>query len=149
MSLLALQPGLLQAKGLPRGVIRGCFAVSTPFGLRSSDTVTPSEVMESSRQALLRDPNDAADASPLAHVSSNAPKFLITSGQNDFPFIREQAPVMRTALEAAGNEVVYQDLAGHDHFATNERCVDPGHAWLAAVAEMIGLADEKARGALR
>ena len=148
MSLLALRPDLLQARGLPRGAIQGCFAVSTPFGMRSSDTVIPSEVMELSRQALLRDPNDAADASPLAHVSSNAPKFLITLGQNDFPFIREQAPVMRAALEATGNEVVYQDLAGHDHFATNECCVDPGHPWLAAVAEMMGLADEQARMSL-
>lgn len=145
MSLLALQPDLLQARALPRGVIKGCVAVSTPFGMRPSDTVIPSEVLELSRQALFRDPNDAADASPVAHVSSHAPKFLITIGQNDFPFIKEQAPVMRATLEAAGNAVVYQDLAGHDHFATSERCVDPGHPWLGAVVDMIGLADQEAR----
>ena len=143
MSLLALQPDLLQARALPRGVIKGCFAVSTPFGIRPSDTVIPSEVLELSRQALLRDPNDAADASPLTHVSSNAPQFVITIGQNDFPFIREQAPVMRAEFEAAGNAVVYQELAGHDHFATSERCVDPGHPWLGAVVDLIGLADPK------
>ena len=143
MSLLALQPDLLQTRALPGGLIKGCLAVSTPFGMRSSDTAVPSEVLQLSRQALLRDPNDAAAASPLTHVSSQAPKFLITIGQNDFPFIREQAPVMRAALEAAGNAVVYQDLAGHDHFATSERCVDPGHPWLEAMVDIIGLADQK------
>ncbi|HKS73073.1 MAG TPA: alpha/beta hydrolase [Terriglobales bacterium] len=143
MSLLALQPHLLHARALPQRLIKGCFAVSTPFGIRASDTAVPSEILELSRQAILRDSNDAADASPLAHVSGNAPKFLITIGENDFPFIREQAPVMQAALEAAGNEVYYQDLADHDHFATSERCVNPGHPWLGALTEMIGLTNRQ------
>ncbi|MGC2776656.1 MAG: alpha/beta hydrolase [Bradyrhizobium sp.] len=136
-SLLALRPELLERREMPRNLIQGCLAVSAPFDMRASDSGMSINVLETSRQALLRDIEDAADASPLTHVAPNSPKFLITVGQNDFPFIRDQAPIMKAALEAAGNEVVYQELADHDHFATSERCVDANHPWLRAVTQMI------------
>ncbi|WP_067733929.1 alpha/beta hydrolase [Novosphingobium naphthalenivorans] len=134
-SLLALQPSLLVERGLPANAIKGCLAVSAPFDL--CDNGSGNAFLATSRSNLLRDEADALSASPIALVGAGSPPFLITVGQNDFPFIVEQASAMARALEGAGIGCEFQDLADHDHFETNTRMVESGHPWLQAVKRIV------------
>ena len=136
MALAATRPDDLSSRGLPPDVIKGCAAVSGAFDLRLSDP--PEPVQSHAHQVLLADPAQAEAASPIANVSPATRPFLITVGETDFPDLREQAVRMADRLRAAAVPVVFQDLPGHDHFATNERSVEAGHPWLTELARMIG-----------
>lgn len=135
MSLTALRQDLLVTLGLPRGVVRGCLAVSAPFDLRLPDPAWSSNL--ALLQAVTAAPVDMASVSPLAHITKHAPPFLIAIGENDFPVIRQQGVRMRDTLAEADVPTAFLDLIGHDHFATGERIVEPGHPWLREAAQIL------------
>lgn len=135
MSLAALRPDLLTVLGLPHGVVKGCLAVSTPFDLRLPDPAWSSNL--ALLQAVTAGPVDTAAVSPLAHITSDAPPFLIAIGENDFPVIRQHGVRMRDTLAQANVPTAFLDLAAHDHFATSERIVEPGHPWLREAAQIL------------
>lgn len=132
MTMAALNHDGARRRRLPDGLIKGCLAVSSPFDLRALASAA-----DHTDCKLLRDSADADAASPILHVSPEAPPFLITIGEHDFSRVREQGVRMRNALASAGAPVVFQDLPGHDHFATNERSLDRGHPWLNQVTRML------------
>jgi arylformamidase len=135
MSLTALRPDLFTALGLPRDVVKGCLAVSTPFDLRLPDPAWSSNL--ALLQAVTAGPVDMAAVSPLAHITRDAPPFLIAIGENDFPVIRHHGVRMRDGLAQANVPTTFLDLVGHDHFATGERIVEPGHPWLREAAQIL------------
>ncbi len=136
MALASLRTDWQQTRDLPLGIIKGCLAISAIFDLclNAESTTMESEMFST----FLRTPEDCVAASPFSHISTQAPPFQITVGENDFPFIRKQAAEMRDQLEAAGVAVVFQDLKAHDHFETSERCTDEGHEWLVEATKLLG-----------
>lgn len=135
MALAAVRRDWQNVYGLPSDVVRGCLAVSAIFDLRTNDQTSPAET--DLYGTFLESAEDAEDASPVTHVAPGLPPFIITIGENDFPFMREQAIVMRKKMESVGGTVVFQDLEGHDHFDTSERSIEENHPWLRATTEFL------------
>lgn len=124
-SLLALTADWQQARGLPADAVKGCLPISGvyQFGERSGLTMRP----------RFLGPEDAGTdrvASPLSHVSANAPPFLIAYGTEDFPHLREQAERMVEALSAAGIATAKIILDGRDHFGASLAGGEPDGPWV-------------------
>ncbi|UQA92355.1 alpha/beta hydrolase [Streptomyces halobius] len=84
---------------------RGCF---TP-----EDAATPEARMLGSAPATV--PERARAASPLAHVRSSAPPFLLIHGDEDTLVDRSHSQSLATALEQAGAPVDLLKVTGADH----------------------------------
>lgn len=69
-------------------------------------------------------------ASPMNHVSANAPPFLIAYGTEDFPHLREQGERMVEALSAAGGATEKVVLEGRDHFGASLAGGEPDGPWV-------------------
>ena len=136
MALAAMRNDWQQTRNLPKDIIKGCVAVSALFDLRLNTQSSPAE--SQLYNAFLHTPEDGEAASPVTYISPEAPPFVITIGENDFPFVRKQAADMCKKLEAAGGEVIFQDLEEHDHFDTSKRCIEGGHPWLTEAARLMG-----------
>ena len=125
-ALLALQPGLLTASGLPEDVINACFPVSGVYDL---DDDLPADRL----QAFLAPGASRADASPLHYVSGNRTPFLLAVGAQDFPVLYAQAHTMTAALRQAAGPVEFLEIARADHFQINLRAQDPEDIWVQRV----------------
>ncbi|MGE5646202.1 MAG: alpha/beta hydrolase [Acidobacteriota bacterium] len=73
-------------------------AVVTLFGL----SYLPAMPMRGDVKSLLGPKNDAVDASPVTHVSRNAPPFLLIHGDKDEAVPFDQSLRMQKVLRAAG-----------------------------------------------
>ncbi|QTH23424.1 alpha/beta hydrolase [Rhizorhabdus wittichii] len=135
MVLLSLHPQLLEERGLDERSIRRCIIQSAPFDIR--DDPDEQTAITRIQETLLRNPSDAAAASPLAYDLRNAPPFSIFVGEHDFPRILRGSARMRVALQKAGIPTHYVEQKGQDHFETNSRCTEPDSAWLDHVSKMI------------
>lgn len=66
------------------------------------------------------EPDAYRDASPLSWVDADSAPFLILHGDADDINPPEHARRMVDALQAAGIEVIYEELPDADHFAVND-----------------------------
>jgi acetyl esterase/lipase len=64
------------------------------------------------------DESDAwqVEASPIAHVSPEAPAALLLYAENDWPAIQRQTLLLRDALDSAGGETQVVQVPGQDHY---------------------------------
>ena len=123
--LLALTSDWLASRGLPGDAVKGCLPISGvyQFGEGSGLTMRP----------RFLGPEDADIdrlASPMNHVSANAPPFLIAYGTEDFPHLREQGERMVEALSAAGGATEKVVLEGRDHFGASLAGGEPDGPWV-------------------
>jgi len=92
-ALLTLDPRYLKAHQLSAKNIRGTIALSGVVDLAEGD---------SQASVFGRDKQNRRDASPLFHIQSLAPPFLISYCQWDYPTLPAQARVFHAALQKAG-----------------------------------------------
>jgi len=106
-ALLALDDKYLKKFGLDRAAIRGVIAMSGIYDVDRLDTFV----------VAAGDASDKHDASPLAHVHSGAPPFLITYCQYDYFGLPKQARDFVLALKK--NFVPAQSLyvPGENHIS--------------------------------
>jgi arylformamidase len=88
------------------------------------------------RPRFLGPPENGAEraASPIQHVHSGAPPFLIAYGEKDFPHLREQAEEFAAVLRTTGIDVMTKVLAGCDHLGASYSSGDPEGDWLDTAA---------------
>jgi acetyl esterase/lipase len=125
-ALMALQPALLTASGLPADAIKACFPVSGVYDLAG-------DVPLDRVQAFLAPGASRRDASPLHYVSGNRTPFLLAIGAQDFPGLYEQAYTMAAALRNELGPVELLEIPGVDHFQINMRAADPAFIWVQRV----------------
>ncbi len=130
-AMIALQPGALEALGLPGGVIKGCFPVSGVFDV----TDAPPERQE----AFLSSPGHAREASPLYNVEGNTTPFLLEIGEDDFPNLRSQHVEMMRSLHSQAGYVEEMERQGHNHFLISLDHADPKSPWTARVRQWMTL----------
>lgn len=121
-ALLALQPALYQAKGLPADAIKTCFPVSGVYDLKG-------DVPQDRLQAFLGPGASLTEASPLHYVRGNRTPFLLAVGEHDFPALYQQAYAMAAALRQEQGPVELLEVAGADHFQISMRGGDPEDTW--------------------
>ena len=92
-ALLALDERYLKASGLSVKNIRGTIALSGVYDLAES---------EGQASVFGKDRKVRRDASPLFHVKSPAPPFLVSYCQWDYPTLPFQARLFHAALQKAG-----------------------------------------------
>jgi arylformamidase len=122
-ALLALQPALLTASGLPADAIKACFPVSGVYELAG-------DIPQDCLQAFLAPGASRAAASPLHYVRGNRTPFLLAVGEHDFPALYEQAYTMAAALRQEEGPVELLEVAAADHFQINMRSGDPEDIWV-------------------
>jgi acetyl esterase/lipase len=122
-ALMALQPALLTARGLPAAVINACFPVSGVYDL--DDDIPPDRL-----QAFLAPGTSRAAASPLQHVHGNRTPFLLAIGAHDYPVLYAQAYTMTAALRQEIGPVELLEIAGADHFQSSMQAQDAEDPWV-------------------
>jgi acetyl esterase/lipase len=125
-ALMALQPALLTARGLPADVIKSCFPVSGVYDLND-------DLPQDRLQAFLPEAERRAEASPIHHTAGNQTPFLLAVGERDFPVLRRQAYAMAAALRREAAAVVLLEIAAADHFQINQQSGDPSDLWVQRV----------------
>jgi acetyl esterase/lipase len=125
-ALLALQPQLLTAYGLPTDAITACFPVSGVYDLNGD--VPPDRL-----QAFLGAGASPASASPLHYVPGNRTPFVLAVGEHDFPALYAQAYTMAAALRQQPGTVEFLEIDGVDHFQISMQGGDPQALWVQRV----------------
>jgi acetyl esterase/lipase len=125
-ALLALQPALLTARGLPAEVIKACFPVSGVYDLEG-------DIPQDRLQALLEPGASRAQASPLHYASGNQTPFLLAVGAQDFPALYAQAYTMAAALRKAPAPVELLEIPAADHFQSNMWAANQEFIWVQRV----------------
>lgn len=107
-ALLALDGRQLEKHGLSPKLIRGVLALSGVYNLTA---------LGSESDVFGSDPAERRDASPLFHLQTGAPPFLVTYCQWDYFSLPAQAKELHAALRQAGlvSELVY--VAGQNHIS--------------------------------
>jgi len=127
--------GLAQ-RGLPLDVVKVCLPVSAPLDLRA-----PPDHRDAGQQRAYRDflahEQDDVRASPIARARPVETRFLVAWGENDFPRIKLQGPLMVEALSRAGVDSAGMQVPGASHFDTSLNCIQAGHPWTLAARELI------------
>jgi acetyl esterase/lipase len=116
-ALVALDRAYLKEQGLQPELLAGVIGISGMFDL--APAVRVSEMQKAA--AILNFGESLTTrraASPLAHVRSQAPPFLILSAAADFPGLQIDARKFADALRRSGHKNVDQFvLPEHDHFS--------------------------------
>ena len=131
-AMATLRRDFWREHGLPANPLRGCVAVSTTFDYRAA----PEDA-----GGFLARPEDAAEASPIAHVAGNRVPFLIPWGGADFERARRTSATMASALKAADGEVSELVIPGADHFAMSLDLGDAAHPLTRTVRAVLGAGD--------
>lgn len=105
-ALLALNPSFLKKHDLSPSVIRGVITLSGVYDLLTGDT---------QESVFGRDPAARKDASPLYHLPSPAPPFLVSYCQWDYPTLPDQAKRFHSALREAkiSSELLFVPRESH------------------------------------
>jgi arylformamidase len=125
-SLATLRRDKLAAAGLPDGVVKACFPVSSVFKFEIGE-------LEARNKFMLDRPEDAPDASPISHVAGNHVPFYIIWGDNDLEYVMRTSEVMVDALKQAGARVEHKVFAGYDHFEPSFDGGRPDSEWVRTV----------------
>jgi acetyl esterase/lipase len=96
VSLLALDTSYLEAEGLPANAIKGVIPTSGIYDL--PHWPEPGQVPTGLEQGFGTEQATLRQASPINHISSSAPPFLITFTDNDLYLLPEQALNFYSAL---------------------------------------------------
>lgn len=113
-ALLAVTSGWQEARGLPADVVKGCLPISGVYQFGDGAGL--------SMRPRFLGPEDAAtdfNASPIHHITTDVPPFLIAYGTEDFPHLRDQAERMAAALREAGGATDTIVFEGRDHFGAS------------------------------
>lgn len=127
-ALMALQPQLLTARGLPADLITACFPVSGVYDLEG-------DLPQDRLQAFLAPSASRTQASPLHYVHGNHTPFLLAIGERDYPVLYEQAYAMAAALRQEQGEVEFLEIAAADHFHISMQGGDPERLWVQRVRD--------------
>ena len=110
-------------RGLPRDVIKGCLPISGVYDVSSradfDDWPPP----------CLKDGDDGHDKSPKYRVSKTPPPFLITWGDEDYPFLIPQAKEFAHTLAHGGGDVETLEVPSMTHFTVLGDAANPGGSW--------------------
>ena len=116
-ALVALDPSYLRARGLDPGSLAGVIAISGIYDLHPQPGMAD-EQKATTQQAFGGNPDILKAASPVTHVRSTAPPFLILAAASDFPGFLVDAKKFADALRRTGvshvDQFVLPDL---DHFS--------------------------------
>lgn len=131
-AMLALRTDWQSGRDLPANVIKGALPISGTylFGAESGLSMRP---------RFLGDPARAqeGDASPMSHVTGDAPPFLVSWGERDFPHLRSQAQRFVDALAAAGTHVETLELPDADHLGASYASAEADGLWVRAAQDFI------------
>ncbi len=122
-SLAAVRRDWQRHLGLPADVIRGCLPISGVFLFGEGAGL-------SMRPRFLGDEANDLAASPMRHIGTAPPPFLIACGDGDFPHLVRQAGEMTAALEAASGDAELVELTGRDHFTASAAGGEPDGPWV-------------------
>ena len=125
-ALLALQPDILTARGLPADLIKACFPVSGVYDLTG-------DIPQDRLHAFLPETISPMEASPLHYVHGNRIPFFLSVGAHDFPVLYDQAFTMAAALRQEAGPIAFLEVPGADHFHINMRHADPADPWVQRV----------------
>jgi len=144
-ALATLRTDLYEAHGLPPNVVKACMPVSSTYDFRF-DNVASGSGEEAILRRFLADPDQAYEASPIAHVAGVTTPFLICHGTDDLDRVMTTAPPMVRTLQAAGAPVDYLVLEGRDHFSINLGMANASDPWILKAATLIArFANESAQ----
>jgi len=128
---LAVRSDLHEHIGLPGGVIKGCFSISTTFNRRTvNEAIAPHLVTN-------EDPEAVSPESAMAFVHQTDVPFLITWGGKEAPRYDTWSRKMIAALRDARCPVAGHRFADRDHFSIHlgtEHVDDP---WTVAVRHFL------------
>lgn len=136
MTLAALRTDLHHAYGIDVRAIRHCLPISSQLNLVFASP-QPGSGEERIRSVLLRDPNDALQASP-AHLLPGArvPIFL-AYGERDWPRIRAANDMMQARAEASGVLSGVMEGPGRDHFDMHLDLAQGANPWVRHVRDLM------------
>lgn len=108
-ALLSLDPRYLKAERLPRGTIRGMVGISGPYAFN------PLEY--DSVRAIFADHPEPEDLRPINFADGSAPPMLLLHGGDDGTVYPANSRALADAIEAAGGEARYVEIADTGHIA--------------------------------
>lgn len=109
VALLALDEKYLQVHALSPRTLKGAIPLS---GVYDVTVIPPGTNYDA---VFGTDPQVRLDASPITHVSSNEPPFLVVYAQFEYPTLDAQAWQFSERLILNGNEVQLLEIPGRDH----------------------------------
>ena len=139
-SLAALRTDRHGGYGISRDAIRACLPVSSTFDFRF-ETVARGSGEENILTRFLATPEQAFEASPIAHVDGNRIPFLICHGSDDLARVMDTAPRMVRALQEAGSFVDHRAVDGRDHFSISLGAAHAHDPWSRCAAAIVRQAD--------
>lgn len=121
-ALLATDESYLRAEGLSLANIRGAIPMSGVYTIPDHKFFEP---------IFGKDPAAQRDASPVAHVASQTPPFLLLLGNSELPFCdRPNAQAFYTVLKDKKCSVQMVEIAPRNHmsimYCTASKETDPG-----------------------
>jgi len=126
-ALVSVERGWLQARGLPRDLIRGVVPVSGPYDLRKPDGFV---------KDFLPDPARGAEASPALKVDKAPPPAVVAYGSTETPYVKTSQEFV-DRLRAQGGQAELVVLEGMPHDATALAVMDENGPLFRAILRMI------------
>lgn len=128
-ALLALREDWQGPRGLPADAVTAALPISGTYVFGENSGL-------SMRPRFLGDPalGHEAAASPLTHIRTGAPPFLIAYGSEDFPHLIKQADDFADALRHANIAVETLVLSERDHLGASYASGEAGGPWVRAAA---------------
>ena len=136
-ALITLDTRFLAGAGVPPEIIRGTVMISGVSDLRVHAETTVFTSREYIEEAFGREESELAAASPVTHLRSGLPPFLVIVAENDPPGLREQGKRFSELLREAGGEVLYISVKGRDHFSIVRRFGPSDDPTAGAIADFI------------
>jgi acetyl esterase/lipase len=133
--------------------VAGCVAWYAPADLTTAGPHSPEALLLGVAPA--ESPDAARAASPVAHVTADAPPFLILHGTEDTLVPVTHGEALAAALEAAGADVLLRRVPGADHLwlgvcdDTVAECFTASVAFTARVTAPPGRCRRECRGPAR
>jgi acetyl esterase/lipase len=145
VALLAMDDSYLKAVGLSRDNVRGVIGVSGVYqisevglnmvGRRRAGSTPGSDTPF--ERIFGKDPGAAKSASPLAHLQSGLPPFLLVYAETDLPTLGLQAMMLDAALRANKCESKLMKIDGRNHATVMRRCSKADDPVMCAALEFI------------
>ena len=124
-----LRKDLIEARGLPPEVVKGCAPISSQLDL-VFENPAPGSGEARIYEMFLRTAQDAPSASPRRLVEGNRTPFFLAYGGNDFPRIARSNEQMVEALQGQACKLHVERLDGFGHFDTALALGDPNQQWV-------------------
>lgn len=133
---LALRPDLSVKRGMPSDVVKGACPVSGIYDLRR-EQAKPGSVLERTYEGMFDSPEEAADCSPIVHVSGNTTPFFVAWGTCDSSEIIDSSKALVAGLKNEPCVAEQHVWEGLGHFEANEIQADPNDAWVGKVRQWL------------